>query len=105
MVFKAALQRLKSGWQIYPASLQVKKSHPLEWNRCLSGESLRNHDTIACVYSYQTTVKGAIVERAKTEAVSGVSAELNRRIPWNDVAGIEERDDVQLVPKVRGLDD
>ena len=36
------------------------------------------------------------MERAKTEAVSGVSSQFNRRIPRNDVAGIEERDDVQL---------
>lgn len=48
------------------------------------------------VYSYQTTVKGPIMKRAKTEAVSGVSAKFNGRIPWNDMAGIEERDDVQL---------
>jgi len=36
------------------------------------------------------------VERAKTEAVSGVSAKFNRRIPWDDVTGVEKRDDVQL---------
>src|SRR5260370_6686452 len=36
------------------------------------------------------------MERAKTETVSRVSAEFNRRIPRNDVAGIEERCDVKL---------
>ena len=67
MVFKTSLQGPESGWQVYHLSFQFKKSHSLERNRCLSGKSLRNHDTITRVYSYQTTVKGAIVERAKTD--------------------------------------
>jgi len=36
MVFKAALQGLESGWQIYPYSFQFRKSHPVERNKSLS---------------------------------------------------------------------